>query len=168
MGHTTEILLIGITIVILFFIGSGLLLLPQRVSTEPFEQYEFFLFSTETTHYPTNVTLFASTVGNRTIEVTVDRWNLNFGGFEPNESATRGIEFENPNDVMVKAQLFAFGNISPYLILPEDFLIGPGLSKNISLTLDAKGAVSGNYSGTISVRVVIPRFSALEGVLPLL
>ncbi|MFH1064363.1 MAG: hypothetical protein V1729_04745 [Candidatus Woesearchaeota archaeon] len=77
---------------------------------------------------------------------------LNFGKAQIGNSNSRMImishDYSRPLLITFKKE----GDISPFIVIPEQFYLEPGLSKEVTLTAKIPpGAVLGGYSGRLTV-----------------
>ncbi len=116
-----------------------------------FEFHENLMFRDERTSYPMKGRVVE--MKNETIPLGIagQTNELDFGRIILNSTSRKVINMNSAETV--KVEFYSAGNISDYIVMPEDFFMRGG--NEVKVTFN--GTSLGNFTGTLMVRSVIPK-----------
>lgn len=95
--------------------------------------------------------------------VSADVHEFNFGAVGKGSSVKKTIELENKEETKAKALVAATGNVTPFLEFRGEVIIPAGGKEKIEII--AKAQETGNYTGSLTVRILRPRQRFMEAFL---
>lgn len=114
--------------------------------------------------YVSNIPIRVQTVprdGNITLGIDTGTKNINFGIVNVRTPVRKKLDFSNDRNVPVKVKMTTSGNISEYIsIKAPTFIIEPGTKEEKIINFTGCPE-SLNLSGTILVKMIIPKYPAL-------
>ena len=135
----------------------------KTVENLTFESSENIMLKEEEWFYPLKGIVVE--MGNETIPIGIagQTYELNFGRIPHNSSVRKIINMKSDN--FAKVEMYTSGNISSYIILPENFYM-KGQEEKIILTFN--GTDMGNFTGTLLIKNIIPKNILAEEVIKLI
>jgi len=90
------------------------------------------------------------------IGISADPNMLNFGRMIVNKTnMTKIIDINNPLPYKIIGYIFVDGNVTPFLIFKDKFLLEPHSKKSLYIRFYAKE--EGNYTGNLSIYIRYPK-----------
>ena len=134
----------------------------KEVENVTFEASDESMFREEKWYYPLKGTVVFMINDTIPIGIAGQTYELNYGRIPINSSARKAINL-NSNS-LAKIEFYTDGNISQYMVTPENFLIRG--EKEIEIIFN--GTEVGNFTGTLVIRNIIPKNIIAEKIMALI
>lgn len=134
----------------------------KEVKNLTFEASDGNMFREEKWYYPLKGMVVPMINNTIPIGIAGQTYELDFGRIPINSSARKIINLNSNNSA--KVEFYTTGNITPYMVLPENFFISG--EKKIEIIFN--GTETGNFTGTLMIRNLIPRNLLAEKIMVLI
>ncbi len=162
------LLLISVLVVLFLTLLFSVLLSSSPVDIKTvenltFESSENFMLKEEIWLYPLKGIVVE--MKNETIPIGIagQTYELDFGRIPHNSSVRKTMNMKS--DDFAKVEMYTSGNISPHIILPENFYMK---SQEKKITITFNGTEMGNFTGTLLIKNVIPKNILAEEIIKLI